>query len=477
MLGDPVTPKTTLAIILGASEFPRADLDPLIAAANSARDFNLYLRSDKGLNIPPENLLFLFDTEYPPNEIDNHISQFLQNRQETIKAEGSAARDLIFYYVGHGGFTGGDQEYFLALRTTTATREGPSSLRMVDLAGTLSNDARNLRKYLILDCCFSASAYKFFQQSDPVEAVRRKTLESFPKKGTALLCSSSSSKVSLTPKAADYTMFSGMLLNILRRGDPKKDSAFSLQEIGAEILDGLKIEFESVAVRPKVISPDEREGDIADIPLFPNASRSENPLEVRLIEVERTMQSAVQGLSALRSQSERIDELSRRIDELTRSGHLPPSDESPLERRRRLRKSIPASVRDGLRDATDARLTGFTWLFIAAILSAVDWYLMLTGSRIGLSRILFFTTSVTAAFGIALWLLSRRSGIERFTYGSIYEDDDWTSLPEVQSLAGTRYRVVFGLPLAIPWFELGSLLIAISALAQGLSLSLFLRLL
>jgi hypothetical protein len=282
MQGDPVSARSTLAVILGASEYPNAGLDPLKPAANSARDFERYLRSEAGLNLPGENVHNLFDSALSPHLIDDSISTFLKTRQERLMAEGSGrARDLIFYYVGHGGFTPGDQEYFLALRTTTKDREGPSSLRMVDLAGTLAQGARNLRRYLILDCCFASSAYEYFQQSDPVEGIRRKTLDSMPRKGTALLCSSSASNVSLTPKHQDYTMFTGVLLEVLHRGVSDRATALSLADVGAEVLQGIKETYGSKAVRPKVISPDEREGDIASVPLFPNPTGTERPDQIQ----------------------------------------------------------------------------------------------------------------------------------------------------------------------------------------------------
>jgi hypothetical protein len=270
MAGDPITPETTLAIVMGASEYRFADLEPLPAAANAAVAFLSYLTSKEGLNLPVRNVLDVFDSDKSPRDIDAEIAGFLKRRQDALKQKGLSARDLILYYVGHGGFTAGDQGYFLALRTTVKDHEGTSGLRMVDLAGTLSKSARDLRRFLILDCCFAGSADGFFQMSSPAESMRRKTLESFPRRGTALLCASSASNVALAPSKQPYTMFSGVLLDVLRKGRLTSDAAFSLNQVGAEVREGIQTQFTNEAVRPKVSSPDEREGDIADIPLFPN---------------------------------------------------------------------------------------------------------------------------------------------------------------------------------------------------------------
>lgn len=272
MAGEPNVPEAALAILMGASEFPYTDLDPLMAAANVARDVVKYLTSKTGLNVPRRNILNLFDSELPPSEMDERVASFLKQRQEALRGDNLTPRNLIFYYIGHGGFTPRDQDYFLALRTTKKGREGPSGIRMIDLAVTLTTSAKDLRRFLILDCCFAGSAEQFFEMSNPAEAMHKKTMESFPRKGTALLCSSSASNISLAPKKEKYTMFSGVLLEILRNGRPSNDLELSFKQIADKVREGIETKFENKSVRPKVSSPDEREGDIASIPLFPNPS-------------------------------------------------------------------------------------------------------------------------------------------------------------------------------------------------------------
>src|SRR4051812_15042856 len=96
------------AIVFGASEFPYGG--PRIAAneafARSADGFMRYLRRESGLHLPNDNVLNLFNDSSSVLEQDQKITEFLSDKK--------AAKDIIIYYVGHGGFLS-DRDYFLAL--------------------------------------------------------------------------------------------------------------------------------------------------------------------------------------------------------------------------------------------------------------------------------------------------------------------------------------------------------------------------
>jgi hypothetical protein len=66
--------------------------------------------------------------------------------------------DVIVYYTGHGGFTENDNKYFLAVRATRKDVTGGSGYRLSNLARTLNTYASDVRRFLILDCCFAARA-------------------------------------------------------------------------------------------------------------------------------------------------------------------------------------------------------------------------------------------------------------------------------------------------------------------------------
>src|SRR5580704_6766468 len=214
---DP-TPAQMLVIILGASVFPRA---PKLAAGKafytSASDFKDYVISTDGLRVPAENVQWLFDDNRGAGDQLRDLADFLQTKSRNANTDNSPVRDLLIYYVGHGLFSRGDHAYCLAIRSTSESAEGFSSIRMSDLAGLIKDNAAFMRRFLVLDCCFAGSAYKSFQTS-PLAAAEVQIVKELPRKGTALLCSSNSNDASRAPEGMERTMFSNALLNTLRRG-------------------------------------------------------------------------------------------------------------------------------------------------------------------------------------------------------------------------------------------------------------------
>jgi putative nucleotidyltransferase with HDIG domain len=65
-------------------------------------------------------------------------------------------------------------------------------------------------------------------------------------------------------------MFSGALMEVLRNGEISDQPAFSLTDVGLRVKDILRSRYPDEWIRPEVHSPDMREGNIADLPLFPN---------------------------------------------------------------------------------------------------------------------------------------------------------------------------------------------------------------
>jgi photosystem II stability/assembly factor-like uncharacterized protein len=260
-----------LAIILGARAFPHA---PKLAGGraflNSAIDMEEYLTDEHGLGLSPRNILSLFDDSRSPSEQLIEVARFLEVKTQDLKNQGSRAEDLLIYYVGHGLFTRGDAAYCLAIRCTNEIDEGATSIRAGQLAGIIMRNAAFMRRYLILDCCFAASIHKEFQ-SGALSAARVQIEKEFPAKlGTALLCSSSAREVSLAPQGLSHTMFSSALIRALRNGHEAYGPRFSFSQLGDLTNEVLRNAYPDSYVRPEVHSPDQREGDIAVNPIFPN---------------------------------------------------------------------------------------------------------------------------------------------------------------------------------------------------------------
>ena len=89
---DSSSPKTTWAVILGASQYPKSPaLADLPEAETSTKCFFGYLTRD--FRLPNENVLNLFDTDESPSDQLRVIGNWLTTKHETVK-------DLIVFYSG-----------------------------------------------------------------------------------------------------------------------------------------------------------------------------------------------------------------------------------------------------------------------------------------------------------------------------------------------------------------------------------------
>src|SRR5579864_3198083 len=165
MIAETPSPQTTLAILLGASQWPNSpQFQSSEAFANSAIRLKEYLLSVNQFKLPRENLLDLFNSPKTWDEIDEEIGKFLDQRISAMKISENAARDVLIYFIGHGGFADQSQDYHLALyRTRHGSGLRASAIPMKSLVETILEKARHLRRFMILDCCFAGSAFRSFQ--------------------------------------------------------------------------------------------------------------------------------------------------------------------------------------------------------------------------------------------------------------------------------------------------------------------------
>ncbi len=278
MYKDSPSPETTLVIILGASKFPKARFTDSNSFRNSAEYLKDYFLAKDGFGLEKDNLLYLFDCPNPPSLLDEEIANFLKQRQFELETNSKRNIDVILYYVGHGGFFGGKSEFFLALQSTRDANPLVSSYTIKSLSYTLKEHARDARKYLIFDCCYAASVFTEFQ-GEPQDLASQKTMNEFPPKGTALLCAASADDPARNPPYEKFTMFSGALYDVLKKGDKNKSVKLSLSETGNMIWDIIRDRFPNEAVRPEVHSPYKKQGDLAVLPIFPNQALKEKAKE------------------------------------------------------------------------------------------------------------------------------------------------------------------------------------------------------
>jgi len=284
------TTATTIVVLLGASEYPQKPswTNPVLGA--SAAALRAYLLSPTGFALASEQVLDLFDDDA------DQVHQLLQI-EEFLATAGRHARDLILYYVGHGGFDNGD--YYLGVRRTQRDREFITTIESRKLAKIIREGFRRKRLYVILDACFSASAASDWQ-GEEAEAAVRKLTQHLPRQGTALLAASSKYDVTRAPRAERYTIFTGAVLEALTRGVDNARPGLSLYELYDEVREVLRRRETDDDGRPELHIPSQRDGDISQLPVFPNAAFP------RVIEATRSLAEVTVRAKVAESATEQV---------------------------------------------------------------------------------------------------------------------------------------------------------------------------
>lgn len=308
MVAKAPSPQTTLVILLGASEWPQYhDFQSSKAFANAAKGIRDYFLNQQTFGLPDVNLLDLFDSEKSADDQDKEISQFLNRHVRDMKEAGNPARDVLLYFVGHGGIVGHNSDFYLAIRRMRKENPSISGLQMMALAKTLKEEARFLRRIVILDCCFAAAAYSSFQGC-PDELAIEKTKVAFqvgntaagsptPTKGTTLLCSSGKKSQAMLLSDGSSTMFTKAFLDALAQGKTSSNARLTMDEVKNATAD-LLTEIPDAPL-PVLLSPDQSEGDVAKVPFFPTPRVQEERNEY-IKKLERWILS--KGLDLVESQ-------------------------------------------------------------------------------------------------------------------------------------------------------------------------------
>ncbi|MDG6107345.1 caspase family protein [Dactylosporangium aurantiacum] len=129
-----------------------------------------------------------------------------------IRETASSALDtLIIYFSGHG-LVSSKGELFLALKETD-----PSDLRHTaftfEAVREILAECPAERRVVILDCCYSGRAIDSFMSDRDGAVAGQVHIE-----GTYTLTSSDGNRLSVAPKGAEFTAFSGELISTLRQG-------------------------------------------------------------------------------------------------------------------------------------------------------------------------------------------------------------------------------------------------------------------
>lgn len=278
--GEPVLrqmlmPGRTVAVILGAQEWPRAaHINGGPAFARSAMDFRDYLLDSlKGLGLKDGDVLDLFDSEQPASDQVDAIGDFLLAREmELSKAGEEGLSDVVIYYVGHGAFPEASNRLFILVRRSRPDRWDTTCVLVDSLARRIHMSVPFARQFVILDCCFSGAAAKAWMATAGAQGTMlRATVEhEVPGHGAVLICSSASDMVSMCPADATHTMLTGSLLTGLRRGSPKLGRNLSPVDVRDLAWLDMQGNWGPAAVRPVLVSIDRGAGDFSRHGAFPN---------------------------------------------------------------------------------------------------------------------------------------------------------------------------------------------------------------
>lgn len=276
-------PSSSIAVVLGASDWSNAGLAHAPSFRRSAERFREYLAADppRGLGLAPELTISLFDDPSPNGEQLGRVLRDVKARVDGRGAEGRPIRDVLIYYVGHGTLDAG-ADLHLLVRHTADGIEAPTSIAARRLAEVLHAAAPQQRRLVILDCCFSEAAVKDFAAMGPLEeAVAKEAANALssdgadggqPNRGTVVLCSSSKGRVSIGPPEAERTLFTGALVRVLEEGVAGFGPMLSFAKLHSET--SVRMEREASGrgrpPRPVLHQPDQEGGDLLRVAAFPN---------------------------------------------------------------------------------------------------------------------------------------------------------------------------------------------------------------
>jgi uncharacterized caspase-like protein len=267
-------PGFTAAVVLGAHDWTEAGMTRAPSFLRSAKGVVQYLLDSAGLGLDPSLVLDLVDDITSAAEQLTRIRDTLNTLLRERRDEGRPVADLLIYYVGHG-CTDDQGHLSMLVRRSRKGLEGVTGIRASDLAQVLRFAAPQQRRMVVLDCCFSEAAAKgFIGQSGSLDqaiaaTAARDLRDDQPQRGTLLLCSSPTSEISIGPPTAEYTLFTGAVLDVLRFGAPGKAGALSFADLRDEAYDRMVIRVGVDAPRPALHQTDARHGDLTRMPAFP----------------------------------------------------------------------------------------------------------------------------------------------------------------------------------------------------------------
>lgn len=192
------------AVVVGTGTHPGQGVTPLPSAVRSARALAEALATECGMG---DRVRLLCDPESP--------SEVLAALAEAVDLAGPTqgryeSGTVVFCHVGHG-LRGPGGRLYLATAATGSLTDTAHSVPYDEIERYLSDGPGD--PLVVLDCCFAGNAREPSRPpaSDPFGGSRPQ--------GSYLLASALRDTLAYAPDGAEYTLFTGELLDLLRRGD------------------------------------------------------------------------------------------------------------------------------------------------------------------------------------------------------------------------------------------------------------------
>jgi hypothetical protein len=302
-------PSRTIAILFGASRWEKYEgLDSVEYAAAyevAAQRIRTYFTSRDGLALPEGNLLDLFDSKSSAIDLDGSIRTFLRKH---VAGEVAMCADVIVYFIGHGTLNV-DGRFVFVIGSTERERVNETSYTSRSLAGALKVEAPRQRRWIFLDCCASASSLPDFQPGKSIfDGLKSDTNEFLPPSGSALFCACAPDGISRADKKYGCTVFTGALVEVLKRGDESLAEELTLYEIAALTQANINERLGPDGVRPDLSDPDQRKGMLSTHPFFPNPARKAQSLESLISQLSLDMQRVLRRIDTLEGRQEAYDQ-------------------------------------------------------------------------------------------------------------------------------------------------------------------------
>lgn len=192
------------AVVVGAGTHPGDLLHDLPSAVRSARALAEALRTECGMG---DRVRLLTDPR-SPSEVLEALAEAADRAAPNEERYDSGV--VLFVHVGHG-LRGPGGRLYLATAATKSLTDTAHSVPYAEVERYLGDAAAD--PVVILDCCFAGNAREPGRPpaSDPFAGARPD--------GSYLLGSALPGTVAYAPEDAEHTLFSGLLLELLREGD------------------------------------------------------------------------------------------------------------------------------------------------------------------------------------------------------------------------------------------------------------------